>query len=155
MNRVVVFVLCLFCLSSCGNIRPDEERPVVNVSYFKPLPLQGIAPAFEVGLHIINPSNTTLKLNGISYSIKLEGQRVLVGVASELPVIGPYKEGDAVIKATADMVGSFLLITKLLREKQEGIHYEFSARLDVAGLQRNIKVVKQGEMSFTGTKVPE
>lgn len=148
MNRVLVFFLCICCLSSCGDIRPDAEPPVVNVSYFKPLPPQGIAPRFEVGLHIINPSNTTLNLNGISYTIKLEGQRVLVGVAHDLPVIGPYSEGNAVIRASADMVGSFLLITKLLREKQESIHYEFSASLDVAGLRGDIKIVKKGEISL-------
>lgn len=149
MNRVLVFILCLGCLSSCGNIRPEAELPVVNVSYFKPLPARGIAPAFAVGLHIINPSATALKLNGVSYTIKLEGQRVLVGVAHDLPEIGPYHEGDVVVRATADMFGSFLLITKLLREKQKNISYEFSANLNVAGLGRDIKVVKKGKFSIT------
>ena len=148
MKRVLVFFLCFCCLSSCGDIRPDAELPVVNVSSFKPLPSEGIAPVFEVGLHIINPSNATLNINGISYTIRLAGQRVLVGVANDLPDIGPYSEGDAVIRASTDMVGSFLLITRLLREKQESIKYEFSASLDVAGLQRDIKVVKRGEVSL-------
>jgi len=144
MNRALLFFLCLCCLSSCGSIRPDEELPVVNVSYFKPLSSEGIAPVFEVGLHIINPSATTLNINGIAYTIRLQGQRVLVGVANDLPDIAPYSEGDAVVRASTDMVGSFLLITRLLREKQENIKYEFSARMDVAGLNRNINVVKQG-----------
>ena len=148
MSRLLILFLCVCCVSSCGDIRPDEALPVVNVSYFKPLPPQGIAPVFEVGLHIINPSATTLKIIGASYTIKLDGQRVLVGVANDLPDIAPYGEGDAVIRASADMVGSFLLITKLLREKQDGIRYEFSARLNVAGLRRDINVVKQGEFSF-------
>ena len=149
MNRVLVVILSFCCLSSCGDIRPEAELPVVNVSYFKPLPAQGIAPAFEVGLHIVNPSATALKLVGISYTIKLEGQRILVGVAHDLPEIGPYREGDVVVRATTDMIGSFLLITKLLREKQDNISYEFSASLNVAGLGRDIKVVKKGEISFT------
>lgn len=148
MNRAFVFFLCICCLSACGEIRQDEELPVVNVSYFKPLPPQGIAPVFEIGLHIINPSNTTLNINGISYSVKLEGQRVLVGVANDLPDIGPYSEGDAVIRATTDMVGSFLLITKLMREERESIHYEFSANMNVAGIKRDIKIVKDGELSL-------
>lgn len=148
MSRALILFLCLCYLPSCGNVRPDEQLPVVNVSYLKPLPSQGIAPVFEVGLHIINPSNSTLKIDGISYTIKLEGQRVLVGVANDLPDIGPYSEGDTAIRATTDMVGSFLLITKLMREKQESIHYEFSARLGVAGLRQDIKVVKEGVLSL-------
>lgn len=148
MDRVLVLFLCLSCLSSCGEIHSDAELPVVNVSYFKPLPPEGIAPVFEIGLHIVNPSATTLNINGISYTIKLAGQRVLVGVANDLPDIGPYSEGDAAIRASTDMVGSFLLITKLMKEKQESIQYEFSASLNVAGLKRDIKVVKEGEISF-------
>ena len=149
MKRLLILFLCLGCLSSCGEIRPRQELPVVNVSYFKPLPPEGLAPVFEVGLHIINPSNTTLNINGISYTIKLDGQRVLVGVAHDLPDIGPYSEGDAAIRASTDMIGSFLLITKLMHEKQGSIHYEFAANLDVAGLSRDIKVVKEGEISLT------
>jgi hypothetical protein len=150
MKRVLVFLLCLYCLSSCSSTRPDDELPVVNVSYFKPLPMRGLAPVFEVGLHIINPSATALVLNGLSYTITLEGQRVLVGVARDLPAIGAYSEGDAVVRASTDMVGSFLFITRLMQEKQGNIHYEFSASLDAAGLERNIKVVKSGEISFSG-----
>lgn len=150
MSRALILFLCLCCLSSCGDIRPDAELPVVNVSYFKPLPSEGLAPVFEIGLHIVNPSATTLNIIGASYTIKLDGQRVLVGVANDLPAIGPYAEGDAVIRASADMVGSFLLITKLLREKQETIHYEFSASLNVAGLRRDIKAVKKGEIALSG-----
>jgi len=149
MSRVLVLFLCLCCLSSCGSIRSDAEQPVVNVSYFKPLPMQGIAPVFEVGLHIINPSATTLNLTGLAYTIKLAGQRVLVGVANNLPAIGPYSEGDAVVRASTDMVGSFLLITRLMNEKHESITYEFSASLGVAGLRRDIRVVKAGELSFS------
>ena len=148
MRRVLVLFLCLCFLSSCGNVRPDEELPAVNVSYFKPLPPEGIAPVFEVGLHIINPSAVPLKINGVSYTIKLDGKRVLVGVARDLSEIGPYSEGDAVIRASTDMMGSFLLITKLLREKQESIRYEFSANLNIAGLRRDVKIVKQGEIPF-------
>ena len=149
MSRATVIILCLCCLSACGSIRPDAELPVVNVSYFKPLPMQGIAPVFAVGLHIINPSATTLNLTGLAYTIKLAGQRVLVGVANDLPAIGPYSEGDAEVRASTDMVGSFLLITRLMNEKHESITYEFSATLAVAGLGRDIKVVKQGEISFS------
>ena len=141
-------LLCAGLLASCGSTRPDDELPVVNVSFFRPVTSTGLAPVFEVGLHIINPSDSALQLNGIAYTIRLEGQRVLVGVANDLPTIGPYGEGDAVIRASTDMVGSFLLISKLMQEKREGISYEFSARLDVAGFRRDINITREGEFNF-------
>ena len=146
--RIFLILVCACFITSCGSTRPDEQMPVVNVSYFRPADSEGLAPVFEVGLHIINPANTTLRLNGMAYTIKLEGQRVLVGVANDLPEIGPYSEGDAVIRASTDMVGSFLLISRLIQEKPDGIRYEFSARLDVAGMRRDINVVREGEFSF-------
>ena len=146
---ILLFTFACF-LSACGNTRRDEDLPVVNVNYFRMLPSAGLSPNFEIGLKIINPANRPLNLVGISYSIKLEGHRILVGVSNDLPVIEPYSEDVVVIKASADMIGSFLLVSKLIKEKNESINYEFSAKLDTANLRRDINIVREGTLSLSG-----
>lgn len=42
-------------------------------------------PRFEIVLHITNPNRDPLELEGISYTIHLEGNKVMSGVANDLP----------------------------------------------------------------------
>ena len=64
-------------VAGCATLHPDYETPVVNVSSIRALPAEGVAPRFEIGLHIVNPNRSPLALYGIAYSLKLDGEETL------------------------------------------------------------------------------
>jgi len=80
----------LFALSGCASLGRDYEQPSVVVTAFRSIPTEGMAPAFEVGLRIINPNPTDLVLDGIVYTISLEDTEVIKGVGRDFPVIEAY-----------------------------------------------------------------
>jgi len=135
-------------LCSCATLSPDFEQPTVNVSSFRMLPSNSLVPRFEIGLHVINPNRIPLKLFGLAYEVELEGHRVLTGVASELPVIGAYAEGDVLLQASPDLFSSISLFTDLMNQPREKFQFNFSARLDVGKFLPKIRVEKSGEISF-------
>jgi LEA14-like dessication related protein len=134
----------------CAGLEPGFETPTVGVSSFRILPSTGVAPRFEIGLHIVNPNRTALKLEGLVYSVTLEGHKVLIGVANDLPVIEAYGEGDVVLIATADLLNSIALFATLLQSQQEIFDYELDAKLDIGSFRPRIHVVKKGEISLSG-----
>jgi LEA14-like dessication related protein len=138
------------CVAGCAGVKTADETPVINVSYFHMLPSRGIAPEFEIGLQIINPGGRVLELKGIAYTVSLEGHRVLVGVADDLPVINPYNQADVIIRASTDMLSSIRLLTDLMSRNRDTFSYEFSAKLDIGGQRRRINVVRQGEVTLSG-----
>jgi len=136
-------------LGGCASsLRPDEA-PVVNVNYIKILPVRGIAPEFEIGLHIINPNEQRLALKGISYTVSIEGHRIVMGVSDRLPAIEAFSEGDVVIRAGTDVLSSIRLLTDLMGRDQKSLAYEFNARLTVTGFSRRIDVVRKGEIDLS------
>jgi LEA14-like dessication related protein len=89
-----------------------------------------------------------LNLQGIAYTVIIEGHRILTGVANDLPVIDGYGEGDILLNATADLFNSISLITGILKERRDSIAYELEAKLDVGGFRPDIHVEKRGELTL-------
>lgn len=151
MNRFAGCVICLaalVALAGCAVLSPGFETPTVAVNSFRVLPSQGSAPRFEIGLHIVNPNRSALKLEGVIYSLSLEGHKVLTGASSDLPVIEAYGEGDVTLSATADLLSTLSLIAGLLNQPQETFVYKLEASLDIGSLRPRIRVQKKGEISL-------
>lgn len=150
----LILVGNMLLLTGCAGLNPNYEPPVVNVQSFRALPADGGAvaglPTFEVGLQVLNPNPEPLNLEGVFYSISLEGQKLLSGVANDLPEIEGYGEGTVKLTASVSILGGVRLIHQLMTRPQDRVEYEFSARLDPKGFGRTIRVEEFGEISLTG-----
>lgn len=144
-----LFFLFLFIVSGCASLQPGYETPVVSITSFKAMPTQGLIPQFQINLHIVNPNRTPLDLKGISYTIALEGHKIMTGVANQLPRIDAYGEGDVVLKASVDLFSSIKFFTNLMGKQQKGqIAYNLSAKLDAGGLHPLIRATRKGQISL-------
>lgn len=148
--RSSLLLLMVALLSGCAGQLHDYETPKVNVSSFKSLPNKGTGPRFEIGLHIINPNRSPLKLQGLVYTLHLEGHEVMTGVSNQLPVIEAYGEEDIVIQASVDLLGSIRLVMDLMSEQRDEFSYSLKARLDPGGLRPNIYVSREGTIMLSG-----
>lgn len=148
--RLIVRITLVFSLflSGCTMFHSDYETPSVHVTTFKALPTQGIAPRFEIGLHVINPNRQALELDGLHYIIEIEGHRILEGVSNQLPVIAAYGEGDVTLEASANIINSLRLLTDLSQQQRDHFKYEINVKLDVGALRPRLKVIKEGEISL-------
>lgn len=150
--KSILILVTLLLMFSCAPLQPGFETPTVNVSSFRVLPSNSIVPTFEIGLHVVNPNRMALKLRGLSYTVDLEGHQVLNGVASQLPIIEAYGEGDVLLQAHPDLFSTLNLFTDLMNRPREKFSFNLNAFLDVGGLMPKIKVSKNGQLSLAGTK---
>lgn len=105
-------------------------------------------PAFEIGLRVINPNREPLELVGASYTISLEGRELIKGVASDLPVIEAYGEGEFKLTAAANLLAGARFVADLLRSEKDSFRYELEAKLDVGGLRPTIRVRDAGDIAL-------
>ncbi|MBC8318983.1 MAG: LEA type 2 family protein [Desulfobulbaceae bacterium] len=144
-----LFILSTFLISGCAGLQLNYEEPSVSVTSFKVLPSDSIAPRFEIGLRVINPNRTGLSLRGLSYSVAIEGHKIVSGVSNELPDIAGYGEGEVTLVATANLLSGIRLITDLLQERRDTFTYGFDAKLDTGSWRPAIHVQEYGEFSFS------
>ena len=145
-----LFSFLILFISGCATLQPGYETPVVSITSFEAIPTQGMMPQFQIGLHIINPNRSPLVLKGVSYTISLEGHKIMTGVSNELPRIEAYGEGDVVLKASVDFFSSIGFFTDLIRTQgKDKISYSLNAKLDAGTLHPLIRVTRKGRISLT------
>ncbi len=153
MNRKIIgifFIFSLLIASGCATLQPGYEKPVVSITSFKAIPTDNLIPQFEIGLRIVNPNRSPLELKGISYTIALEGHKIMTGVSNQLPRIEAYGEDNVVLKASIDLFSSIRFITDLMgNKKKDKISYSLKAKLDAGTLHPLIRITKKGEVSLT------
>lgn len=148
--RYLIILAAVSMVTGCATLHPDFETPTVAVSAIRALPSESIAPRFEIDLHIINPNRTALTLQGIAYSLKLDGHKLLTGVGNDLPTIDGYGEGDVTLIASTDLLSSIRFVADLMNAQSGAINYELEAKLDVGGFRPTIHVSEKGEINLSG-----
>lgn len=150
-NILLVFLLCFLAviLPGCAGKGHDLDKPAVGLRSFRMLPAEGVTPRFEIGLHIVNPNRSALELQGIFYKVSIDNNRILAGATNDLPTIEPYGEGDVIINATVDLMGSILLLGDLLGQPKDQYEVSFDAKLDVGDFFSTIVVHEKGIFSLS------
>ena len=135
-------------LAGCAGMGSGYETPTVAVSSFKALPSEGALPSFEIGLRVINPNREALELQGVAYTVSLQGHEIIKGVANDMPVIDGYGEGEIVLTAAANLFAGIRLIADLMRGDGGNLEFELEAKLDIGGFRPAIRVRESGEISL-------
>jgi len=144
-----IFILFIIFVSGCTALQPGYETPVVSITSFKTIPTKEIIPQFEINLRIVNPNRSPLDLKGISYTISLEGHKVMTGVSNKLPMIEAYGEGDVSLTASMDLFRSINFFTDLMKSQNiNNISYSLKAKLDAGSLHPLIYTTKKGQINL-------
>lgn len=144
---VVWFVMCMGLITGCSTMRLGFVTPSVNITSFKPLPSEGIAPRFEMSLRVVNPNATPLSLRGMSYTLALNSFDVVDGAANALPVVPAYGEAEFKVVATVGVFEGIRFVSDLLQHSKGQVAYTLKAKLDVGAMLPAINIEKTGNYS--------
>lgn len=153
-RRLVVLALGL-ALAACAALTPEFEQPTVALKSFSLAPSQSsMTPEFLIVLRVVNPNGQSFRLRGVAYSASIEGHRVLTGASSDLPELAAYSETDVTLRASADVMGSFRLLSDLMGSRRDGLNYALSIKLDVGSLMPPIQFTEQGKIRLNNPRNP-
>lgn len=138
----------LAVLAGCASLQSDFKEPRVTLLSIRPEIRNLFAPEFDVKLRVTNPNRNALEIVGLSYSIHLQGNKLIDGVARELPIIPAYGEADFGLRATADLVGGLSLISELLNQPNGEVDFEFNAEIDLGTFYPMVRVKRVGTISL-------
>lgn len=151
-ERLLALLLtAVVLLPGCAGMGSGYETPSVSVQSFRPIASENGSglPAFEIGLHVINPNLEPLELAGISYTISLDGKDLIKGVGNDLPVIEGYGEGTFVLTAGFNVFAGIQLFRSLTNKDSDSFDYAFKAKLDPGAYKRKIRISDSGSISLS------
>lgn len=149
------FSFLLLCLSSlalvsCATLDPDYEQPTVTLKSFRAIPSEGMMPSFEIGLNVLNPNSNAFQLQGVVYTISIQGHDVVKGVGKGFPVVEGYSEETIKLTAAANLFAGMRLVMDMMQKPAENLEFEFEARLDTGGFGRSIRIREKGSFRMDG-----
>lgn len=143
--RSVVCLGVIFLLTACTTAWQKSEPPGVAVTSVAVGSADGLSQTFVIGLTITNPNRTPLVIEGLAYSLSLNGYRLLQGVQSDVPVVEPYHEASVQLSARTNLVNGLRFLNQYLQQGASAeVTYALEAKLDLGGLFGAVNVVEKG-----------
>ena len=146
--RFIFVIVAALLLGACVSLPKDFKEPGVSLVSVEPRIRNLFAPEFDVVLRVTNPNRDALEIAGLSYTIHLQGNKLIDGVASELPVVPAYGEADVRLRATADLVGGLNLLGELLDQPGNKVDFELNADIDLGRFYPMVKVTRRGSIAL-------
>ena len=146
--RSLLLVILLLQLAACSGLGINE-RPVVTLTNLRMLESDGLSMRFAIDLSITNPGSVSYPVDGLSWSLDLEGSRILTGVSNEIPTLEPFTEVPLSLEASTNLTGMVELFARLMNRQSEEFDYQLRTRLGLAGFRLPITYTDSGSISLS------
>ena len=147
MQRGLCVCLALL-LSSCALFDRTYEKPAVHLVKIEALSSRGLEQRFRVDLKIINPNSSGLSISGMSYTLKLNGEKVVKGVTGQISVLPAFSETTVQVEASTNILAGLRLISVLLDKPGRVLHYELETKLRSGWWPVPITILESGDFSL-------
>ncbi|MEZ0148802.1 MAG: LEA type 2 family protein [Candidatus Reddybacter sp.] len=146
--RLSMVALLAALLSSCALLDPAYEKPAVHLVKIEPLSSRGLEQRFRVDLKIINPNRSGLSVSGMSYTLTLNGEKVVKGVTGRISEIPSYSETTIQVEASTNILAGLRLISSLLNKPGRELHYELETKLRSGWWPVPISIIESGDITL-------
>ncbi len=134
-------------LAGCANLADRAIPPDVSVTGLHLREQSGLfEQRFALDLRIVNPNDFGFTLNGLAFTLYVNGERFATGVGDHKVTIPALGEGVMTVEASSSLFGLIRQVKNLGRA--DSLHYRIEGRAHVRGVRNPLPYEKEGEISF-------
>jgi LEA14-like dessication related protein len=141
----------LLFLNACSLFQHEHLiEPEVAIAALRLGPGEGLYQTVFVDLMISNPNKTALKLDAITYRVRLQGRDLVRGTSREPLFVDAGGNAKYTVPATVNLLSGMGFIKDLLRSPRDSIRYDVEATLEPSGIfSMPLTVKKSDSISLT------
>lgn len=128
-----ITLLSVLLLSGCSTIQQLQQLEVSLIKIEPMLSSEGLSPRFNVRLLVTNPNDQDLEIQGMTLKLDVAEQKILSGVANQIPKLSAYSETPVDIQTTINLFDLLKLLTHLSQHSGDDIKYRLNTRIDPKG----------------------
>ena len=139
--------LLILFLSACASVADRAVPPDVSVTGLHLREQSGLfQQRFALDLRIVNPNDFGFTLNGLAFTLYVNGERLATGVGDERVRIPALGEGVMTVEASSSLFGLIRQIRNL--GQSDRLQYRIEGRAHVRGVRHPLPYEKEGEIAF-------
>ncbi|WP_461516872.1 LEA/WHy family protein [Porticoccus sp.] len=145
--RAVWLLIALAGLSGCALLAPGQ-KPEVHLVNVQPGAHEGFEQHFVITLLVLNPTGSELNVSGLSYNLKLQGEKLISGAAGGMNPIPPYGQSTIKVPASANLISGLKIIGAFMESRSQSVNFELEARISLGWWRLPITVVEAGSIDL-------
>ena len=144
---IAVALAALLAVAGCAGLVGLEKSPRVSLVSIKPVQIQLLEQRYLATLRIQNPNPVALPIEGLDYSISINGEDFANGVSNEGVTVPAYGEATLEVSVTSTLAA---LIDQLRHFDGSGdtLRYGITGTLGITGIPGGLSFERDGEIDL-------
>jgi LEA14-like dessication related protein len=141
-------------LGACATLGPYKEPPRVSLASIQPKEMGLLEQRYGLQLRILNPNDTAIPLEGLSYTIEINGREFAYGVSRQSVSIPAYGEALLDVDVISNLLNVLRQLQEMGTEKRSSLNYRLSGKLNLTSRVRSLPFEYEGELNYLPADTP-
>jgi len=150
MIKILYYLSFVLLLSSCAGLDTKPEQFKINISSIQILESTLMEQRYQVKLRIMNRSQDSLTIDGMSFDIELNDEDFASGVSNEPFTLSPLSETIVSVSVTSTIFSLIRQFNAMKDRKSSPLNYELSGTIYISSLF-GIPFKEKGEINLNKT----
>jgi LEA14-like dessication related protein len=143
-----ILVLLIALLGACATLGPYKEPPRVSLASIQPKEMGLLEQRYGLQLRILNPNDTAIPLEGLSYTLEINGREFAYGVSRQSVSIPAYGEALLEVDVVSNLLNVLQQVQEMSTEKGSSLKYRLSGKMSLASRIGSLPFNYQGELTY-------
>ncbi|TVT75150.1 MAG: LEA type 2 family protein [Denitromonas halophila] len=152
-RRTALVALATLGLAACASLPLNMKPPEVSVSDLRLIDVGLLEQRFGLSLRVLNPNDAEIPVDGLSFTVELNGKPFAKGVSNQTVTVPRLSEAMLEVEAVSSLSG-LLRQFGAMSKGQERIDYRIHGTLYTGGLFGGVPFDQKGEVDFADLGVP-
>jgi LEA14-like dessication related protein len=146
--RYFAVILLTLLLGACATLGPYKEPPRVSLASIQPKEMGLLEQRYGLQLRILNPNDTAIPLEGLSYTLEINDREFAYGVSRQSVSIPAYGEALLDVDVVSNLLNVLRQVQEIGTEKRSSLKYRLSGKMNLTSRVGSLPFDYQGELNY-------
>lgn len=153
-GRGLVLTALIVQLGACAGLGRYPESPRVSLVSIQPRSMTMLEQRYGLQLRILNPNETSIPVEGLSYSLEINGREFAYGVSRQAVSIPPFGEALLDVDVVSSLLDVLQQVQGLGEQPSETLTYRLSGKLSLSNSLARLPFDYRGELKYSPGGAP-
>ena len=147
-GRLILLVTAVLLFAGCATTGKYPEQPRVSLVSIQPKDMTLLEQRYALQLRILNPNETAIPLEGLSYSLEINGREFAYGVSRQDVSIPAFGEALLDVDVVSNLLNVMQQVQEMSNEQQHSLRYRLSGKLSLSNSLLKLPFDYHGELKY-------
>jgi LEA14-like dessication related protein len=144
-----ILLLCLaLTVTACSFFGGYQETPRVSLVSIQPIEMGLLEQRYGLQLRILNPNDNEIPIEGLSYSIEINGHEFAYGVSRQPVTIPPFSEALLDVEVVSNLLNIMQQFQEMSSENSNSLKYRLKGKISLAKSLAKLPFNVEGELTW-------